>query len=574
MKLPIKTAAAALGAAFLSRGAAGIPLPSLPPGSGEGASAPGLPPAAPFPAPAPAGTVPAGHAATELLSIWDRAYRLLDAEIETPGRAEQRNYARGIAELKKAIVAGIPDREMYYRLGFCYEKLGDHDRALDAFRRAAERGGGDPEWERVCALPYHTGLVLAAKGLFAEAAVEFGKAAGCPEYAAAARNNLGSCYRSLYLKRKAIGEFEAALSLDPQMAEAWSNIGITRAELGDTQGAVSDLRRAQGIDPLTPGAAYRLGVVLEARGDPRGAEEAFARAVSACPRDEKAHLALARLYLASGRREDARREARIAFGLMPTLKADNLELDNVLGAPPPPAAAPPAAADRLEKSLARGRAALDRGDHAAAGREYAAALAENPRSVAACLGMAYLCEFAGDERYGKGFPAERSIGYYRKALGEQPGMSTAWFSLGVVCEKSGRYPEAAEAFEKASECAPGMRFAWYNCGVCLMKMGEQGKAEEKFREAVRIDPDFAAARCRLAEALAARRDFGGAIAEYERALEHAPAAAEAHFGLGQIYRLRSTDRRKAAGHFRAYHELLPAAADAAEVQGWIRELEE
>lgn len=635
---PLCMAAALLSALFLSRSAAGVPIPALPSGRTPvtppaGTSAPGavslpavtpmtdphagaapysarmvsvpkatpggdvsasLRPAEPSPAvtPAPSPGEPSpGEAAllmaptpaavatstaaepagTEFLERWDREYRLLDPEVEPARRGAARDYARGVAELKKAILTGIPDEGMYYRLGFCYEKLGDNDRALDAYRRAMKNSGG----AYACAIPYHLGLVLAGKGDHAEAAAEFEKALACPEYAAAARNNLGNCYRSLYLKRKALEEFAAAIELDPRMAGAHLNMGVTRAELGDREGSVSSLRRALELDPHAPGAAYSLGIVLRAMGDARGAEEALARAVKISPRDEKAHLALARLYVDAGRKEEARQEARIAFGLMPMLRADNLELDNALGASPPPAAATPSSGEGEERALLdQARSALSTGDHAGAERAYEAVLRRNPNSVAASLGMAYLGEFAGAQRYGKGFPAERSIGFYRKALDAQPGMSTAWFSLGNVYEKCGRYEEAAAAFAKACACAPEMRFAWYNLGVCYAKLGDHEKAEAQFREAVRLDPDFADARFQLGEALAAKRDFGGAIGEYEKVLSLTPAHADSHFSLAQIYRLQAADRRKAAGHFRTYLELRPNAPDASEVEGWIREMGE
>jgi len=551
-------------------------IPSPPPAVSAAATPP--PGAISPPAEAPgAHATPAAAepGTTEFLERWDREYRLSDPEVDPSRRGETRNYARAVAELKKAVLTGIPDEGMYYRLGFCYERLGDNDRAIDAYRRAMKGASGDRAGEYACALPYHLGLVLARKGSHTEAAAEFEKALACKEYAPAAHNNLGNCYRSLYLKRKALEEFGAALALDPCMAGAHLNMGITRAELGDPEAAVASLRRALEIDPRIAGASYSLGVVLGARGDARGAEEALVQAVTVSPKDEKAHLALARLYIDAGRKEEARQEARIAFGLMPMLKADNLELDNILGSAAPPAPASLNAGESEGSALLdQARFALSRGDHAGAARAYDAALSHDPKSVAACLGMAYLSEFAGAERYGKGFPAERSIGLYRKALEAQPGMSTAWFSLGSVCEKCGRYAEAAEAFAKARELSPEMQFAWYNLGVCYLKLGEREKAEAQFREAVRLDHDFADARFQLGEILAAKRDFGGAIGEYEKVLSLTPADADAHFSLAQICRLQAADPRKAAEHFRAYLELRPAAPDAVEVEGWIREMEE
>jgi tetratricopeptide (TPR) repeat protein len=498
----------------------------------------------------------------------------VDPEVDPSRRDSPKDFARGIAELKKAILTGIPDEGMYYRLGYCYEKLGDLERALDAYRRAAPDGAPEGGGEFACALAYRLGLVLARTGKHAEAAAEFEKALVCPALAAAARNNLGACYRVLHLKRKAVDEFEAAVALDPRMAEAHLNLGVTKAELGRTEAAVESLRRALELDPRLRGAAYSLGIVLGARGDARGAEEALRAAAAAFPDDEKTHLALARLYLDSGRKEEARRAARRAFGLMPVLRAENLDLDTALGGEAPaPAASPAPRREEDEALLERARAAVAGGDRAEAERSYSALLARDPSSAAACLGLAFLSEFSGSERYGAGFPAERCIGYYRRALEAQPRMSTAWFGLGNVYEKIGRYAEAADAFQRAGDLSPEMRFAWYNLGVCYTRLGKREEAEAQFRRALALDPAFADARFQLGEVLASRRDYGGAIEEYEKVIDLVPSHADAHYSLAGIYHREAADPGKAAEHYRAYLELRPRAPDAAEVQGWIEEME-
>ena len=221
----------------------------------------------------------------------------------------------------------------------------------------------------------------------------------------------------------------------------------------------------------------------------------------------------------------------------------------------------------------RARAAVAGGDRAEAERLFSALLRRNPSSAAACLGLAFLSEFSGSERYGAGFPEERCIGYYRRALEAQPGMSTAWFGLGNVYEKIGRHAEAADAFRRAGELSPEMRFAWYNLGVCYIRLGKREEAEAQFRRALALDPAFADARFQLGEVLASRRDYGGAIAEYEKVIDLVPSHADAHYSLARICHREAADSKAAAEHYRAYLELRPDAPDAAEVQGWIEEME-
>ena len=118
-----------------------------------------------------------------------------------------------------------------------------------------------------------------------------------------------------------------------------------------------------------------------------------------------------------------------------------------------------------------------------------------------------------------------------------------------------------------------MRFAWYNLGVCYIRLGKREEAEAQFRRALALDPAFADARFQLGEVLASRRDYGGAIAEYEKVIDLVPSHADAHYSLARICHREAADSKAAAEHYRAYLELRPDAPDAAEVQGWIEEME-
>ncbi|MCX6356567.1 MAG: tetratricopeptide repeat protein [Candidatus Aureabacteria bacterium] len=473
------------------------------------------------------GGPPAGEPLTEFLVRWDQKYRLIDPEVEPAPRAYDRDYAAAASDLKKAILTGIADDEMYYRLGFCYEKLGDLNQALDSYRRAAAGAEAEKKGSALePAIRQHLGMVYARKGMWQEAAGEFEKALAGEKESFAMRNNLGYCYRQLSMRRKALAEFRGAIALNPRSAEALLNSGIICAELGELDSAENYLRKAIELNPNIDGGRYTLGMVLETKG---GAMTRAPAAVSPAP--------------------------------------------HATTAASPLAAAPLSEGDSEEALLTGARGLMEKGDRAGAERLYRGVIGKDHGSTEAYLGMARIKEYAKGERYGEGFPAEACITYYRTALTLAPDQASAWFDLGNVFEKIGRLADATAAFEKAYGLDPGMKVAAYNLGLCYSRLGRGQKAEDLLREAIRKDNNFAEAHFQLARLLAEKRDYGDAIQEYEETLRIAPDDADAHYNLAQILRLHAERPEKAAVHLKEYLKCRPDAGDAAEVREWIREVE-
>ncbi len=513
---------------------------------------------------------------TEFLNRWDKRYRLIDPDVGYSQRRLDRHYARAAAELKKAVVLGLPDYGLYYRLGFCYEKMGDYQRALDAYRNASKCLEGKPEeefWEYyIC---FHIGQVNAKMGNYKEAATQFERALEIKADSAEVRNNLGYCYSKLYMKRRALLELERAVAINPQLGEAYLNMGVVQAELGHLEEAETSLREASASEPRLEGASHSLARVLIAGGREEEAEGELIKAVQDFPGDARAHMTLAKLYLNTGRRKEAGHEAALALALMPALKQDNQEL---LGSfqIEPSLSSPPSSTGAINevKLLELAMRHSAKGDFKEAEDIYNRILEDNPRSAEAYSGLGYLNEFHEGVRYGDGFPAEKSITFYIKALEIQPDMSMAWFRLGNVYEKGGSYGKALEAYRRAKEITPAMKLTSYNSGICYSKLGKVEAAERQFLEVLELDPDFADAHFRLAVLYAEKRDYGKAVEEYKEVLRINPRDADAHFNLGQIYRGYAEKPEEAAEHFKAYVRLSPDAEDAAKAKRWIGELED
>ncbi|MCA9710668.1 MAG: tetratricopeptide repeat protein, partial [Myxococcales bacterium] len=104
---------------------------------------------------------------------------------------------------------------------------------------------------------------------------------------------------------------------------------------------------------------------------------------------------------------------------------------------------PPSIARSAAAEAKAGRAALARGDDEAAEKAFHRALNEDPRSLAALLGLSELYFDRG--------AYQKSLGYARKATEVAPRSGSAHLQRGDACFKVHRYDEARQAYRRAAE---------------------------------------------------------------------------------------------------------------------------
>lgn len=120
------------------------------------------------------------------------------------------------------------------------------------------------------------------------------------------------------------GENAAAIALllgDPGLAgdgKALTLLARLYANEGRLDLAEECCRRALAVDRLMPERHYLLAMIRQEVGDPRGAAEALKRALFLDPDHILAHVALAGLAVAEGRKAEARRCYRNALNLLST----------------------------------------------------------------------------------------------------------------------------------------------------------------------------------------------------------------------------------------------------------------
>jgi tetratricopeptide (TPR) repeat protein len=103
-------------------------------------------------------------------------------------------------------------------------------------------------------------------------------------------------------------EFKNELELNPSNSAAEVMLAWIPLLTNDGSAALPHARKAVAQDPTLPSAQLVLGRALTETGDPKGGIENLEKTAQLQPDNLEVHLALAKAYSKSGRKEDARRE--------------------------------------------------------------------------------------------------------------------------------------------------------------------------------------------------------------------------------------------------------------------------
>jgi predicted Zn-dependent protease len=98
-----------------------------------------------------------------------------------------------------------------------------------------------------------------------------------------------------------------------------------------------------------------------------------------------------------------------------------------------------------------------------------------------------------------------------RVLAEDPRSHAALEARARALFNSGRYPEAADAFEQCVALAPDNDYAHYGLGLCLWRAQEFPRAEDHLAMACVMRPgraDYTQALAQVRATLAARREAG------------------------------------------------------------------
>ena len=127
------------------------------------------------------------------------------------------------------------------------------------------------------------------------------------------------------------------------------------------------------------------------------------------------------------------------------------------------------------------------------------------------------------------------------------------YQIAIVHSKKGDLREAAKALEKAVEIAPDEAKYHYELGRAYKGMKELDLAEKHFRQATRLVPvdRYTGFHAALGDVLAEKKDFMGALAEFERCIQIDPEDKQYYYVVGSLYDILGR-REDAIRHLEEY----------------------
>src|SRR5437867_2126460 len=170
-------------------------------------------------------------------------------------------------------------------------------------------------------------------------------------------------------------------------------------------------------------------------------------------------------------------------------------------------------------------------------REYSERLLElRPESTVALEGLAAWACAAGDQ----GLAAK----FATLLVSAVPNHFEGWFNLALAHQKSGRFVQAAEAYDEALRVRPQSCEAYTNLGIVREQLGDRKGARASYEHAVHADPGALAPLWNMALLLEHSGEGEEAERWYRTLLEKSPKEEEARFRLGYL-RLQRQDYRGA-----------------------------
>ncbi|MBP0445144.1 PEP-CTERM system TPR-repeat protein PrsT [Roseomonas sp. SSH11] len=301
---------------------------------------------------------------------------------------------------------------------------------------------------------------------------------------------LGRAHTAMGRGREAVQAFTRASELAPEDSGILSRLAAARLRVGDTAGMTQAAQEASRIAPDAPGARQLLALSALGHGDLRAAEEELSKLTPESREGEPARVLQGMVYAL---RLDAPR-ARAAF-------------EGALAVNP----------DSVAARLGLARLSAAAGDSQAAERLWGEVLARAPDNSEALTRLSAL----GARRVPEAASARAVL---TAAQAAHPAEQSIALALASSLIRSGDPAAAAAVLESAP-----LRSARRGPGVPMLlaearaAAGQWAEAETASRAALAEDPTSSQARQRLAAVLAERGDMRGAEALLEEGLRSRPA---------------------------------------------------
>lgn len=155
----------------------------------------------------------------------------------------------------------------------------------------------------------------------------------------------------------------------------------------------------------------------------------------------------------------------------------------------------------------------------------------------------------------------KAVEYYQQTIRIQPDYAAAHGNLGIALANGDQLRDARDHYERALKINPDSVTIHNNLGTLLGQLGRNQEAKEHFQRAIELKPDYAEAYYNLATACAVSGDLNDAIMHYQQALRIQPEYLLAHNNLAIL--LAKVGRiDEAIGHHRESLQIKPDFAKA------------
>jgi tetratricopeptide (TPR) repeat protein len=167
---------------------------------------------------------------------------------------------------------------------------------------------------------------------------------------------------------------------------------------------------------------------------------------------------------------------------------------------------------------------------------------------------------------------EEAAAEFRKAIEVHPGFYQAYFELGKIYMKLGRYEEAASSFRSVLELEPTHFGAHVHLGIALLNQKKLDEALPVFVRAVELTPSEAIPFYYLGVIKNETGDVDEAIKAFEKSLElnGTKPYPMLHKYLASLY-LKKSQWAQAVAEMEKYLEQSPDAADAEQIRKLLGE---
>lgn len=351
---------------------------------------------------------------------------------------------------------------------------------------------------------------------------------------------LGLVYSAQSQDAKARPHFEKAVRLKPNSAPARTNFATNLARLGKLGLAEPEFKKAVELEPGNYDANHNLGEFYVQAGKIAAATPFLEAAQRINPASYGNGYDLSLAYIQTARLKEARQQVQDLIR-----RKDTAELHNLLG--------------QIEEKD---------GQFVAAANEFEIAAHADPSE-------SNLFDWASELLLHR--TLEPAIEVFRQASVRYPSSPRLAIGLGVALYSRGKYDEAVTSLIKAADLNPSdprcylflskahdssptqaeeviqrfRRFAelqpqnprasyYYAMSMWKGKRARDGsldlhQIELLLKTAAALDPKFAEAHLQLGNLYSEQNKYAEAVPEYEKALEHNPDLADAHYRLGQAY---------------------------------------